>query len=186
MIQENETFTKVNFTASKLLKQYDCCIFIDCNFENVPLLTITFIECEFINCNLSNAKMSSTAFKTVAFDRCKLLGISFSDCNPFLLKFSFKACDLTLSSFYQLKIKNTSFSHCNLSEVDFTETDLTHSKFDRSDLSKAIFENSNLEKVDFSSASNFIINPEINNVKKASFSKENIEGLFQHLQIIIQ
>lgn len=32
MIQENETYKKVDFTNTKLAKEYDCCTFIDCNF----------------------------------------------------------------------------------------------------------------------------------------------------------
>ena len=101
MIPENETLKKVDFTARKLSKEYDCCTFIACNFENIQLANITFIECKFINCNLSNSKLNYTAFKGVLFEKCKLLGVNFNDCNPFLLKFTFIDCDLTLASFYQ-------------------------------------------------------------------------------------
>lgn len=185
MIEENKTFNKVDFTSQRLTSEYDCCTFTDCNFENTQLTNITFMECEFKNCNLSNVKINVSSFKEVNFINCKLLGVNFNDSNPFLLNFSFTDCDLTLASFYQLKIKNTSFTNCNLTEVDFTETDLSSSSFNNSDLSKAIFENTILEKANLSEAANFIINPELNNIKKAQFSKENIEGLLTHLDIAI-
>lgn len=179
-------YLKTDFSKKALEKEYDCCTFTECNFEYVQLLSITFIECEFINCNLSNTKINASAFKEVSFINCKLMGINFNDSNPFLLNFNFKNCDLTLASFYQLEIKNTLFNNCNLTEVDFTETNLSGSTFLNCDLAKAIFENTNLEKSNLIEAYNFNINPEINTVKKAQFSKENIEGLLNHLDIIIK
>ena len=72
-------YLKTDFSKKTLDKEYDCSIFKDCNFENVQLSNITFIECEFINCNLSNTKINNTAFKDVIFKKCKLLGINFND-----------------------------------------------------------------------------------------------------------
>ena len=106
MTQENETYKQVDFTKKQLSKEYDSCIFIGCTFENTKFSNITFIECEFINCNLSNIKINASAFKVVRFEKCKLLGVNFSDSNPFLIHFNFIDCDLTLASFYQLEIKN--------------------------------------------------------------------------------
>jgi hypothetical protein len=44
-------------------------------------------------------------------------------------------------------------------------------------LKRAIFENTNIEKVDFRSSYNYVINPEIHNVKKAKFSLSGLIGL---------
>jgi uncharacterized protein YjbI with pentapeptide repeats len=70
--------------------------------------------------------------------------------------------------------------------VDFTESDLTNAYFDNCDLKKAIFEKTILEKSDFKSTFGFSIDPEKNRLKKAKFSKENIIGLLQHHNIIVE
>ena len=64
-----------------------------------------------------------------------------------------------------------------LSEVDFTECDLSEAKFINCDLTGAKFEQTILEKADFSTAYNFAIDPEINQMKKAKFSSFGLPGL---------
>ena len=183
---EDKTFKKIDFTKSSLEKaEYNYCKFIDCNFENLKLSDFKFIECEFTNCNLSNVKTANTAFQEIVFDNCKILGVHFEDCNKFLLSFSFKKCQLNLSSFYSLNIKNTKFTNCNLQDVDFTETELSSSLFDNCDLVNSIFENTILEKCDFTTSFNYIINPEINKIKKAKFSKDGLAGLLNNYDIVI-
>jgi len=186
VISENETYQKINFTNKQLASEYDGCTFVACNFENLKLGSITFLECEFINCNLSNVQLNYTAFKDVVFENCKLLGINFNDCNPFLLQLKFTNSDLTLSSFYQLVIKNTCFTSCNLSEVDFTEANLSNAIFDNCKLTSAIFENTTLEKTDFETATNFNIDPEKNRIKKAKFSQNNLGNLLTKYDINIK
>ena len=89
MITESQHYNKIDFTDEQLAEQYDGCTFTDCNFENIKLSNVTFIECEFENCNLSNAKINVASFKDVTFNGCKLMGVNFNDCNPFLLDFTF-------------------------------------------------------------------------------------------------
>lgn len=103
-----------------------------------------------------------------------------------MLQLSFKECQLSFSSFYQLKIPKTQCVNCNLEEVDFTETDLNTSLFDTCDLKNAIFEQTNLEKANFITSINFDINPENNRLKGARFSKENVVGLLQKYNIVIE
>jgi len=183
---ENQTFKKLNFTSTPLkLDEYDNCTFIDCNFENENLTNYAFVDCEFVDCNLSLIKVLNTAFKTVQFTNCKLLGIDFSESNPFLLNMAFDSCLMNLTSFYQLKLKQKKFKNCSLNEADFTESDLTGSNFNSCDLKRAIFDRSILIKVDFSTALNFSIDPENNRIKGAKFSKENLSGLLSKYQLKI-
>lgn len=186
MLKENETYQKIDFSNTQLATEYDGCTFLDCNFENLKLGNITFMECEFVNCNLSNVKLNHTAFKDVQFNNCKLLGINFNDSNPFLLELKSTNSDLTLCSFYQLKIKNTPFTNCNLSDVDFTESDLSNVIFNNCDLNRAIFENTILLKADFQTATNFNIDPEKNRIKKAIFSQSNLSNLLNKYDLIIK
>ena len=115
-----------------------------------------------------------------------MIGVKFNECDPFLLQFSFKDCQLSFSSFYQLKIPKTKFTKCNLEETDFTKTNISDSYFDNCDLKNTIFDQTNLEKADFRTAYNFTINPEKNYLKGAKFSKENVVGLLSEYKIIIE
>jgi len=184
---ENFTFKGKDYTKNGIPKgEYDNCTFINCNFSNLHLSNIEFIECDFEDCNFSNSNIKNTSFKEVIFSTCKLVGLNFSECNPFLLAFSFNDCQLNLASFYQLKLKNTTFKNCNLQETDFTESDISNSKLDNCDLKRTIFYNTNLENVDFRSSYNYSINPEINTIKNAKFSLTGIAGLLEKYNISIE
>ncbi|MBL4624464.1 MAG: pentapeptide repeat-containing protein [Flavobacteriales bacterium] len=184
---ENQEFNNVNFSEAPIkIKEFDCCTFTNCSFASTDLSGIQFIECEFTNCNLSMAILNNTSFKDIRFSSCKILGVNFTDCNPFLLDFNFADCLLNLSSFYQLKLKGITFSSCQLQEVDFTECDLTNARFYHSDLGRAIFENTIIEKADFRTAMSYSINPEINYIRKARFSTDGISGLLDNYDIDIE
>ena len=82
-------------------------------------------------------------------------------------------------------MQRTVFNGCHLHEVDFTNADLQESVFDGSDLSGAVFSMSNLEQADFRNAINFLIDPELNKVKKSKFSQSSLSGLLVKYQIEI-
>lgn len=183
----DKTFSARNYTKTLLPKaEYNNCSFIDCDFSNADVSNISFLECEFIDCNFSNANIKHTTFNNVQFNNCKLLGLHFHDCNDFLLSFTFNSCSLNLASFTNLNIKDTPFLNCNLQQVDFTKTNISKAIFTDCDLKNAVFENTNLEKADLRSAINYSINPEINTINQAKFSKEQIFGLLNTYNIIIE
>ncbi len=183
----DKDFTCIDFATGKLnIADYENCTFKNCNFAETSLSEIAFEDCRFEDCDLSNISAGKTAFRNVVFKNCKLTGVRFEECNPFLLTFRFENCQLNLSSFYQLKIKETKFESCLLLEADLTEADLTGSAFLNCDFSGAVFENTNLEKTDFRSSFNFIVNPEINRIQGAKFSFDNITGLLHQYNIIIE
>ena len=84
-----------------------------------------------------------------------------------------------------MDLKKTVFSSSQLLEIDFTETDLTSAVFDQCIMGLSVFDRTNLEKADLSTASNFSIDPSTNRLKKAKFSSDNIKGLLNALDIII-
>jgi len=132
------------------------------------------------------AVLTQTSFKEVVFKNCKLLGLHFDHCNPFLLSFTFEDCQLNLASFYRLKLVKTLFRNSSLKEVDFTGTDLSSSTFDNCDFAEATFNGSILEKADLRSSYHYSIDPEINKIKKARFSLQGIRGLLDKYGIIIE
>lgn len=184
---DQQDFNAIDYVKNPLPKaEYTDCNFTNCNFENSDLSNINFLECDFVDCNFSNANVIHTSFNAINFKGCKILGVLFQNCNPFLLAFKFTDCTLNLSSFYQLKINYTKFLNCIMHQVDFTETEAKQVVFKDCDLKQSIFDHTNLEYSDFYSAYNFSINPTNNQIKNASFSKENISGLLDNFNIKIK
>jgi len=183
---EGQAFDHQNYAGEAFTPgRYDDCSFKDCIFNKINLSNIDFIECQFEDCDLSMAVIGHTAFKKVRFQNCKLIGLNFHDCNPFLLSLQFEGCQLDYSSFRGLKMKDTAFIKCLLTEADFTDTDLTKAKFTASNLDRTIFSNTNLEQADFSEAIGFSINPETNRLSKAKFTLTGLPGLLKKYGIII-
>ena len=184
---EDKVIEKKDYSAEGLPKgEYENCRFVNCSFANCDLSENIFLECEFEQCDLSLAKLNYTAIRDTEFKFCKMIGVGFQDCNHLLLSVNFQDCQLNLASFYKLKLKGTQFVNCNLQEVDFTETDLTGSNFDNCDLSRTVFEYTNIEKADLRSSFNYLINPEVNKIKKAKFSLSGVVGLLSQFDIEIE
>lgn len=162
---------------------YDACIFRNCVFQKGDLSGFRFIDCRFENCDLSLATLHRTVFSQVHFSGCKLLGLSFPQAERLGMSVSFENCQLAHSSFEGLKLKKTSYFRCSLQQVDFSEADLVQSDFSGSDLTDAIFLKSNLEQADFREAVGFVIDPELNRVKKARFRTSMLEGLLRKYQL---
>lgn len=182
LVFENKNFAEQPLTTG----EYVNCTFINCNFGYVNLSHFIFDRCRFDTCNLSSVSVNQTALREISFVNCKMLGVHFDSCNPFLFSVNFDNCMLNLSSFYKVKLKGIKFKNCSLHEVDFSEADLSNSSFDNCDLLQAVFDSSILEKADFRAALNFSINPERNKIKKARFSVQGLPGLLQHLDIYVE
>lgn len=157
--------------------EYESCHFTDCAFTGENFNHFVFLDCTFERCDLSSIKVENTAFKDIKFVHCKMLGIQFEHANPFLFQIEITECQLNLSSFYKVNLKQTNFNTCSLKEVDFTEANLTEVKMINCDLSQAIFDRTNIQKADLYSSYNFQIDPTNNSVKGAKFSKEGALGL---------
>ncbi len=183
----NKSFNKEQFAQKRLpIGEYEGCTFIDCDFTGGDLSGLTFIDCSFEGCNLSMTKIQNSAFKTVRFINCKLLGLNFNECNPFLLSLSFDHCPLNLASFYNLKLKGVKFCECDLREADFTESDLTLSSFENCNLERAIFDHTILIKADLRTSFNYSIDPTINKIQKGQYSRNGIAGLLDQYNIEIE
>jgi uncharacterized protein YjbI with pentapeptide repeats len=183
---EHQIFEKLNFSENPIAKgEYEHCTFVNCNFANADLTNRNFTACEFMGCNLSMSKFGKTVMSDVHFKDCKLLGLTFENCNEFLFSITVEHCTLNLSSFYKMNLKKTTFKHSSLQEVDFTESNLTGSLFDHCDLMRTTFKNTILEKVDFRTSYNYSIDPELNRLKKAKFSTAGVVGLLDKYDIDI-
>jgi len=179
---ENINFREKPFASG----EYENCDFINCDLAEVDLSGFIFIECRFSKSNLTNAKLSQTSFREVKFQDCKMVGLRFEECLPFLVPPEFDSCILHLSSFIEMKLQKIRFVACDLQEVDFSCADLTGAEFILSDLNGAVFDNTNLEKSDLSSAYHYSIDPDKNRIRKAVFSVDGLPGLVAKYGIMIK
>ena len=181
-----QDFKDIDFATDGLPEgEYEQCHFQNCSFSGFDLEDNIFTNCSFSGCDFSLAKLSDTALREVRFKDCKLLGLHFEHCNPFLFEVHFEACQLDLSSFYQRNMPETGFNACSLREVDFTEAVLSGAAFTDCDLADAVFDQTNLEKADFRTAVHYRIDPDNNRLAKARFSPEGLMGLLGKYKIIV-
>ena len=184
---EDKQFERLDCSTTPFqIADYEGCKFQHSNLSAATLSGSHFIDCIFIGCNLSMAKLIKTAFKNVQFKDCKLTGLHFDDCEPFLFEVAFDHCGLEMASFYRMKMQKTKFLHCILKTVEFSESNLEQSVFSECDLNDAIFNNTRLEKADFRTAYNYVIDPALNKIKKAKFGYAGISGLLQQFDIVIE
>lgn len=179
-------FADEDFVGSPLDEgEYEQCIFSKIDMAGKNITKYVFIDCEFIDCDLSNANLSGTAFRNVQFKNCKLLGLRFDSCDPFLFEVHFYSCQLDHASFHKCSMKEATFENSSARNVDFTSAILSGARFRDTNLEGAAFENTDLSESDLSGAVNFIILPSINNIKNARFSLEGLPGLLTEYNIKI-
>lgn len=156
------------------------------NFTGRSFSRKNFIDCIFDKCNLSNVDIDYTTFNDVEFKNSKLVGMNFTQLRMKLSNFNFHDCNLVMCYFNELSLKWISFEDCELFECNFTKTYLAKANFMYANLEKTIFAGTNLESANFEWASNFTINPKINNLEKTIFSRDNVFWLLSYLDIIIK
>jgi fluoroquinolone resistance protein len=183
---DSSTFEKIDY-AGRVIKgtEFQSCTFKKCDFSNSIFSNNKFIDCQFEDCNLSMMKLTGSALSDAGFKNCKILGVIFSECQDLLFSVRFTSCMLDYASFMGKKMVKTSFKKSSLKEVNFTQTNLSGSLFEETDLSGAVFNGTDLSSANFVTAYNFVIDPELNNIKKAVFSAHSLPGLLAKYQIKI-
>ncbi len=78
-------------------------------------------------------------------------------------------------------LHNKEFSRCTFRFCDFSAANLGESEF-----SDCVFHNVNLKKADFTGAYVYEINPQTNDVRRATFSMPHVVGLLSGLDILIK
>ncbi len=182
-MNNNDDLTIKNRHIESLNEEYEDYKFVSCTFSD--LSNISFIDCTFVNCDLSNIKFNKTKLQDIEFIECKMLGSNFSYSNDFGFSVIFEQCILDYSVFDRKNMNKSIFKNCRINKANFTETNLSKTLFINCDLLDSIFSKSNLEGVDLRTISNFSIDPQNNNIKKAKFSSQNLVGLLYRYDIVI-
>lgn len=127
--------------------------------------------------------MNNTSWRDVQFVECKMTGADFTNSSTFS-SFHFRKSHLQYASFVGMKLWLSKAQFiCNLQEAYFDEANLSSALFDRCDMERAEFTKTNLEKADLSTSYHFDINPNTNRIRKARFSKTELEGLLRSFGI---
>jgi uncharacterized protein YjbI with pentapeptide repeats len=160
--------------------------FVACDFSNANLSRLRFTDCLFERCNLASAQLSQTALQNVAFADCKLLGVQFTACRDMLFGVHFDHCQLGYASFAGKAMPGTRFVQCSLAEADFTNADLSEAVFERCTLANAVFHDTQLSGADFTTATEFIIDPEANTLRRARFALSGLPGLLSRHELVVE
>lgn len=186
LVYDNEVFESPGYAEQTVKgREFQSCIFKKCDLSNSSFLNCKFIDCVFEGCNLSLMKLGATYLNNVAFSNCKLLGINFSDCQSLLFTVGFNNCVLDLASFMGRKMPGTRFVRSSLKEVTFSQANISGSTFDDCNLAGAVFNRTDLSGTDLSTAYNYDIDPELNNIRKAAFSASGLTGLLRKHELRI-
>ena len=104
------------------LKQgrYTHSLFENCTFSQNDFSGSSFQDCRFRNSLLNLVDLTKVRFNDIEFVDSKLMGLSFSLCDPLLFSPLFKNSKLFRCSFAQIKPKTgLRFEDCILEECDF-------------------------------------------------------------------
>jgi uncharacterized protein YjbI with pentapeptide repeats len=183
----DETIEKATYTGTGLSgEEFEACVFRSCDFSEADLAEALLTECRLIDCNLTMTKVGQAGLRNVEFVNCKVVGVDFSACLPFLFAVSFEKCNLEYSHFIKCRMKKTLFKECVLREVDFTEADLTDASFPGCDLSNTVFSRTNLTRADFRTARNYALDLDDNMVKRAKFALSGVAGLLRKYELALE
>jgi fluoroquinolone resistance protein len=175
---DDKTFEKIILTNTITRHiEFQSCTFRNCDFSNSTFTRTKFLDCTFDGCNLSMANFDASTMNDVVFKGCKILAVNFSKCEDFLFGVGFEDCILDYASFAGKKMVKTKFKRSSLKEVSFTQTNLTSSVFEECNLMETVFNRTDLTSVNFTTAYNYILDPELNVLKKAIFAMTGLEGL---------
>lgn len=184
-LKNPELFANTDFSSVPANPDgFENCQFTNCTFPD--LSNLKFLDCHFKTCNLSNLKTGSSLFQSVLFSDCKLLGLNFSGAKDFGFEVHFENCLLDYAAFDRKKMNKSAFKDCRLHNVNFTETDLSKCKLTNCDLFEALFSGTDLRGVDLTTCTNFLIDPELNKIKKAKFLLQSLPDLLYRYEIIVE
>lgn len=189
-IQKEENFESIEFngirgTKDIKSKSFYNCTFTNCDFTESDFSFSLFSDCTFTDSNLSLIRLAETKIHSAQFNRCKILGVDFTQCSKLIFKIDFRESHITKCTFSVLDMTESEFIDCNIIECDFYRAKLAKSDFSGSDLKDTVFEETDLTSADFSNAKNYSINPLTNKVKNAEFTLPDAIHLLDALGVKI-
>ncbi len=189
-------FNKVDYKNVEIkesrvqMKEFTSCTFVKCNFNGTYFQRCRFRDCTFVACDLSLINVKDSTFLNTRFAESKLIGINWTQsewaAGSLLAKpVDFQNCVLNFSSFMGLNLTKVIMVNCVAHEVSFEDANLTYADLSGTDFENSRFANTNLTGADFSTATNYMISPALNTLKKTKFSLPEAMSLLRNLDIIL-
>ena len=184
----SQNFNNLNLSGKELIsKEFDGCIFKECDFGEAILNKSKFVDCHFIRCNLSLIKIQQSQFFDVVFEECKLVGVDWTVVSwsqyVFCSPVKFYKSILNDSSFFGLSLEEIEIEECKAHDVDFREGNFSSATFYNTDFANSLFNKTNLTNANFIEAINYDIDVLFNEVSKAKFSRHEAVRLLEGLDI---
>jgi uncharacterized protein YjbI with pentapeptide repeats len=167
-------------------KEFSRCSFRSCDFSQAVLAGSEFTDCVFSECNFSNTSFSGCRFLDPTFSGCKLAGLAFYRLDQLVFGFVARECRILNCNFSDIKSKKSVLSKCVVTDCDFADADFQAADFRDTEFSGCVFHKVDLKKADFTGAFGYEINPQTNDVKRATFSMPHVVGLLCGLDIKIK
>jgi uncharacterized protein YjbI with pentapeptide repeats len=165
------------------------CEFFNCSFVESIIKKCRFVNCDFKQCDLSLCKIPESIFINTSFNDSKLIGVNWAQADWSTLDLGkpinlFKSA-INHCTFIGLNLNGIQIIDCQAINVDFREADLSQADFSGSDLSDSLFIHTDLTEADLSKARNYLIDPGLNQLKKAKFSLPEAMSLLYNMDIIL-
>ena len=179
----DETFEDINVSKEIINSiEFDNCVFKNCIFHTTTFQHCKLVECRFENCDLSLVKIKSSIFNDINISNSKAIGINWTlAAEPF--EINFDNSDISMSSFYDLDLRGCDIISCKANDVDFGRTNLEKANFKETDLLGSTFDNTILKDADLTGAINYMINPELNNIKNTKVSLPEAVSFLEFLDL---
>ena len=166
------------------------CVFTSCTLRGASLRACRFRGCVFRNCDLSLVGVRDSSFRNTRFEHSKVIGANWAEADwpkgkPLFPSVDFFDCAISYSTFIDLRLNGISLVRCAALDVDFTDADLTGADLRDTDLAESRFLNTNLTDADFTGATNYVISPTLNTLKRTKFSFPEAIGLLRAMDIIL-
>ncbi len=74
-----QQFSDITYSESDIkYKEYEKCIFKNCDYRACKLVDATFIDCQFFDCNFRGTKMNQVSLRNAWFIKCDFTTVDFS------------------------------------------------------------------------------------------------------------
>lgn len=167
-------------------REFEKCVFRECDLSEADLSDFDFSDCTFEKCRLVMTGFEQAGMRDVMFEGCEVRGVDFGLSRKFGFSVTFRECHLSFCSFHELKMAKTVFAGSVVKECFFSECDLSRADFSRCDLERTLFDRCKLEKADFRTAFQYTMDPAINRMRGAKFSRDGLEGLLTQYGLEIE
>lgn len=184
----DERFQRIDLRGRRFVeKRFEDCIFERCDAQETQFISCYFGGCRFIDCDMSQLTLRGTRFSNVYFERCKLMGINWTDVawSKFVADapISFDGCSLDYGTFLGLRLHNVRMSDCSAQEVDFREAALVGADLTGTEFAGTLFQRTNLQAANLVGAKQFAIDPRHNDLTAARFALPDALLLLEMLGI---